>query len=57
MQAVTVILVDTAKIGKQGGLRRAENMTAAERSASARKAARARWGPKKNAVKKGGKKK
>jgi hypothetical protein len=57
MQAVTVIQVDTAKIGKQGGLRRAENMTAAERSASARKAARARWGPKKNAVKKGGKKK
>lgn len=31
-------------LGKKGGAVRAKRMTAAERSASARKAARARWG-------------
>jgi hypothetical protein len=33
--------------GKKGGRRRAESMSPAERSAAARKAARARWGRKK----------
>jgi len=36
-------LIDPAEIGQKGGLKRAENMTAAERTQSARAAARARW--------------
>ena len=36
-------LIDPAKIGKKGGKQRAKNMTAQERSQSARKAAQARW--------------
>jgi hypothetical protein len=34
-------------MGKRGGRARAKSMTKQERSASAKKAARARWGPKK----------
>lgn len=40
---MTIIKVDTAKIGRQGGNARAANLTAKERSASASAAAKARW--------------
>jgi hypothetical protein len=43
-------LIDPVKVGRKGGKMRAQNMTAAERSESARKAAAARWG--KNAARK-----
>jgi hypothetical protein len=36
-------MIDTAVIGKMGGDARAASLSAEERSASARKAARARW--------------
>lgn len=39
-------LIDTAKIGKLGGKKRAANMTPEERTAGARDAANARWGKK-----------
>jgi hypothetical protein len=48
-------LIDPVEIGREGGLSRARNMTPAQRSASAKKAAQARWGTKK-VRKKGGKK-
>jgi hypothetical protein len=35
--------VDVAEAGRKGGQARAENMTAEQRSASARKAVQARW--------------
>ena len=41
--SVTVIQVDTAKIGRLGGQARARNLTAKERSESSRKAAQAKW--------------
>ena len=58
-------LIDTAVIGKKGGDARAANLSAKQRSESARKAAQARWADvkaedekkaKKKAAKKPGKK-
>lgn len=55
-------MIDTAVIGKKGGDARAANLSAKQRSESARKAAQARWAavesgeakkPKKKAAKKG----
>jgi hypothetical protein len=40
---MTLITVDTAKIGRMGGNARAANLSAKERSTSASEAARARW--------------
>ena len=40
---MTLITVDTAKIGRMGGNARAANMSADERSTSASEAARSRW--------------
>ena len=40
-----------AKFGKQGGKKRARNMTPEERRESARRAAQARWAKKKKAAK------
>jgi hypothetical protein len=45
------VVVDTipiAEFGKQGGKRRAKNMTPEERKAAARKAVQARWAKEKN---------
>jgi hypothetical protein len=40
---MTIIKVDTAKIGRKGGHARAANLSAEERSSSASGAAKARW--------------
>ena len=40
---MTIIKVDTAKIGRKGGRARAANLSATERSSSASDAAKARW--------------
>jgi hypothetical protein len=40
-------LVDTAEIGRKGGKARAKNLTPEQRSDSASKAAKARWGKRK----------
>jgi general stress protein YciG len=48
-------MIDTAEIGRKGGQKRAENLTAQELSEIGRKGAEARWGPKKKAAAKRGK--
>jgi len=46
-------LIDPAEIGRKGGLSRAKRLSPKQRSDSAKKAAAARWGPKKRKSKKG----
>jgi hypothetical protein len=43
------ILMDVAELGRQGGLKRAANMSPEKRSAIARAAVQARWAAKKKA--------
>lgn len=44
--AKKMILLDPVKLGRAGGKQRAKNLTAEERSESARAAAKARWADK-----------